>query len=266
MIQNILSNIDNNWPNIQVTYHKPIELYVDSLHNYQDNESFKILWVKEVEEISRFKVIAINNYKKFDFILTYDQDVLDKCENSVMFEFGTSWVFDYDYSIEKKYQVSHLVGHKFMTFGHKLRHDVYHNQNKITLRKDFYISGINSIPNIFDSKILGDKKNPLFESQYNICIENSKQKNLFTEKLIDCLYTKTIPIFYGCDNIGDFFDKRGFFIVNNLSEIIEVCNNLTEDTYFEKLEYVNKNFDISKKYIYLLDRLKDIIEKNLKYE
>jgi hypothetical protein len=113
---------------------------------------------------------------------------------------------------------------------------------------------------------LGDKKNPLFESQYHICIENSKQNNLFTEKLIDCLYSKTIPIFYGCENIGDFFDTRGFFIVNSLSEIIDVCNNLTENTYTEKLEYINKNFDLSINYINLLDRLKIVIEKNLNYE
>ena len=266
MIQNIISNINNLWPNIQVTYHKPIELYVDSLNNYQDNKNFKILWVKEVEEISNFKSTVINNYTKFDLILTYDQEILNTCKNSIMFEFGTSWVFDFNFSIEKKYQISHLVGSKYKTFGHRLRRDVYLKQDEIFIPKDFYVSSFGPIDNIFGSKILKDKKNELFESQFHICIENSKQKNLFTEKLIDCLYTKTIPIFYGCDNIGDFFDVRGFFTVNNMSEIITVCNNLTEDTYFEKLEYVNKNFDMCKKYIYLLDRLKDTIEKNLKYE
>jgi hypothetical protein len=266
MEQKLLSNTNHNWPNLKINYHKPIDLYVDSLQNFIDNQNFKILWVKEVEEISYFKTTALDNYKNFDLILTYDQEILNLCENAVMFEFGTTWVYDYDHSIQKKFQVSHLVGNKSMTNGHKLRQDVYHNQNNITTPKDFYVSSFGSIPNNYNSKVLGNKKNPLFESQYHICIENSKQSNLFTEKLIDCLYSKTIPIFYGCDNIGDFFDTKGFFIVNSLSEIIDVCNNLTEDVYNEKMEYVNRNFDLSKKYINLLGRLKSTIEKNLNYE
>ncbi len=210
MIQNIISNTNNCWPNIQIEYYKAIDLYVDSLQNFIYNENFKILWVKEVEEISNFKYTVIENYKKFDIILTYDQDILNLCENAVMFEFGTTWVHDYDNLTQKKFQVSHLVGNKNKTNGHKLRQDVYHNQNNILIPKDFYVSSFGSIPNNYNSKVLGDKKNCLFESQFHICIENSKQINLFTEKLIDCLYTKTIPIFYGCDNIGNFFDVRGF--------------------------------------------------------
>jgi hypothetical protein len=266
MDQTIISNTNHNWPNLKINYHKPIDLYVDSLQNFTHNQNYKILWVKEVEEISNFKTTALSNYKNFDLILTYDQEILNTCENAVMFEFGTTWVHDYDYSTQKKFQVSHLVGNKSKTNGHKLRHDVYYNQNEITTPKDFYVSSFGSIPNNYNSKVLGDKKNPLFDSQYHICIENSKQNNLFTEKLIDCLYTKTIPIFYGCENIRDFFDTRGFFIVNSLSEIIDVCDNLTENTYSEKLEYINKNFDLSIKYINLLDRLKIVIEKNLNYE
>lgn len=131
---------------------------------------------------------------------------------------------------------------------------------------DFYVSSHNPIYNLYNSKVLKDKKNELFDSQFHICIENSKQKNLFTEKLIDCLYTKTIPIFYGCDNIGDFFDIRGLFIVNNSEEIIKICNSITNQTYYDKIEYINRNFELSTKYINLLDRLKKVIQQNLKYE
>jgi hypothetical protein len=71
-----------------------------------------------------------------------------------------------------------------------------------------------------------DKKD-LFESKFSIIIENCKDKNYFSEKLIDCLLCKTIPIFWGCDNIGDFFDTRGFIICKDADDIINKSNNFT---------------------------------------
>ena len=42
MKQRIVSNIDPSWPNIEVEYDKPIELFIDSLGGYNpNNNSFK---------------------------------------------------------------------------------------------------------------------------------------------------------------------------------------------------------------------------------
>jgi len=182
-----------------------------------------------------------------------------------MFEFGTSWIHNYDYSTKKKFQVSHLVGNKSLTYGHKLRKEIYYNQDKLKIPTDFYVSSFSPIQNTNNSKIIYDSKNELFESQFHICIENSKQKNLFTEKLIDCLFTKTVPIFYGCDNIGDFFDIRGFYIINNFLDLMNVCNNLTENSYYDKIDYIEKNFKLSINYVNLLDRLQKIIQEKLNH-
>ena len=265
MEQNLKSKTNSDWPNIKIQYFKPVELYVDSLQNFSDNDNYKILWVKEVEEISNFKSKALNNSKKFDLILTYDEEILRTCNNSIMFEFGTSWIHNYDYSTKKKFQVSHLVGNKSLTYGHKLRKEIYYNQDKLKIPTDFYVSSFSPIQNTKNSKIIYDSKNELFESQFHICIENSKQKNLFTEKLIDCLFTKTVPIFYGCDNIGDFFDIRGFYIINNFLDLMNVCNNLTENSYYDKIDYIEKNFKLSINYVNLLDRLQKIIQEKLNH-
>ena len=263
MKQRIVTRLDKNWPDIIVEYHKPIDLYVDNILYFEDNNNYKILWVKEVEEISHFKSKSLELSHKFDLILTYDDDILNNCDNSIMFEFGTSWIFDFDYEKEKKFSISHLTGNKSITYGHRLRKEIYDNQNLIKTPIDFYISSFNSIPNTFNSKVIYDKKNELFDSQFHICIENSNQKNLFTEKLIDCLHTKTVPIFYGCNNIGNFFDTRGFFIVNNLTDVIQICNNLNENSYNDKIKYVNKNFDLCLQYINSLERLQKVIQKKL---
>lgn len=260
MKQIINSSSEPNWPNIEVDFDRPIELFVDNFKGYNPNtNSFKILWVKEAEEISHFKSHAIANHKQFDAVITYDEDILKQCDNSFFLEFGTAWVHDFDFKTVKKFQVSHLAGFKEITEGHLLRKKVHYKQNRITLAKDFYISQHGGVENSFNNKFLGESKNPLFESQYHLCIENSRQKNFFTEKLIDCLITKTIPIYWGCDNIENFFDTNGFFIVNSFEEIINICNSLTEETYESKKEYIEKNFELAKKYVTILDRFERVV-------
>ena len=150
-----------------------------------------------------------------------------------------------------------------MTEGHMLRKKIHYKQNRIKIPKDFYISRHGGVENTFENKTLGDSKNPLFDSQFHICIENSKQKNFFTEKLIDCLVTNTIPIYWGCENIENFFDTDGFYIVDSLSDVVKVCNSLTDDSYAEKLKIAEKNFELAQKYVTIVDRLEVVLNEIL---
>ena len=64
--------------------------------------------------------------------------------------------------------------------------------------------------------------------RFSIVIENCKRDYWFTEKLIDCLRTGTIPIYWGCPSIGDFFDIRGFILFDDINDLENILNNLTE--------------------------------------
>ena len=151
-----------------------------------------------------------------------------------------------------------------ITEGHALRKRIHFKQGKIKIPKDFYISQYGGVENFCNNKILNDSKNPLFESQFHICIENDKQNNYFTEKLIDCFITKTIPIYWGCPNIDKFFNIEGVFLVNSFEDIINVCNNLNEKTYNQKLQSIEFNFNNAKQYCTIIDRLENVIKKILK--
>lgn len=265
MKQVINGHTTPGWPNIEIEYDKPVELFIDSFNGYDPNKnSFKILWTKECEAISNFKASAIQHKDKFDAFITYNDEMLNECKNSYLLPHGTAWVHDYIFDT-KKFQVSHLTGHKAMAVGHKMRQKVHYKQEKITIPKDFYISQYGGVENFAENKILGEKKEPLFDSQFHICIENSQQNNCFTEKLIDCLVTKTIPIYFGAPNIGDFFDINGMFIANSADEIVEICNSLNEETYGSKMEFVEKNFELSQKYITISDRLENTINEILNH-
>ncbi|MFK5281932.1 hypothetical protein ACI3PL_20485, partial [Lacticaseibacillus paracasei] len=53
-------------------------------------------------------------------------------------------------------------------------------------------------------------------SQYGICIENFSHRGFFTEKLLDCFLMKTIPIYWGCSDIGTYFNKEGIIKFENV--------------------------------------------------
>ena len=265
MKQLINSTSEPGWPNIEVEYHKPVELFIDNFHGYDvAKDTFKILWLRESEDICKLTAATIENKDKFDAIITTHEDVLRECSNSHLMEFGTSWIDNFDITTQKEFKVSHLTGHKDWTEGHRLRKKVYYKQDKIHIPKDFYISKYGGVENHFNSKVLGESKNPMFDSQFHICIENTRQKNYFTEKVIDCFVTKTIPIYYGCENIEKFFDADGFYIANNFNDIIDICNSLDENSYQDKLKFVEKNFELAKKYTTIIDRLESILNNILK--
>jgi hypothetical protein len=94
-----------------------------------------------------------------------------------------------------------------------------------------------------------DNKLNLFkEFQFSIVIENSQQSNYFTEKLVDCLITKTIPIYWGCPNISDYFDTVGWIIFSDINDLKHRLL-LLDNTYYSKYtEVINKNYETAKLY------------------
>jgi hypothetical protein len=110
-----------------------------------------------------------------------------------------------------------------------------------------------------------NKADAFRDYMFNISIENLQHPNWFTEKLIDSLRTGTVPIYWGCPNIGDFFNTKGFIIVNTLEEIIDVVNNLTEEDYTSRLEYIEENFIKAGQYgSNLFERVDNEIKKIIK--
>ena len=233
--------------NVPEEFDSPVEIYIDNTY-YHETKSIKILGLCEPPDILTTMVdYAIKNYRKYDYILTSNERVLNECPNARFFLFGTTWIGpDYDLTKEKEFSISTIVGFKSMTEGHRLRHKLFSAKDKILLPKKFYTSQHGGPKS---DLILRDSKYPLFDSQFHIVVENSNLKNLFSEKVLDCFRTKTIPIYYGCRNLGDFFDSRGFYIANNLEHIIEICNSINESTYNNAKEFVDINYEKSAAYL-----------------
>jgi len=261
-------NIFCSWElNIDLEHQKQIELYVDQIPTTQiPEDTVRFVFLLEPPEIANFSRKALWGLQNntYNHLFTHNQELIDAHERAHLFEFATSWIKDYNFP-EKEFSVSTLVGGKRMAEGHLLRQKLWFKEDRITAPKKFFLSShLGGIENYKDNPILGDSKNPLFDSQFHICIENTKRENWFTEKLIDCLQTKTVPIYYGCPNIGNWFDTRGFIIVNDLKDIIDACNSLNENTYSEMLPYIEDNYKKSGEYVDIGERLKNKIKDILK--
>ena len=46
--------------------------------------------------------------------------------------------------------------------------------------------------------------------RYSIVLENSEEKNYWTEKLADAFLSWCVPIYWGCPNLNDFFDSQSY--------------------------------------------------------
>jgi hypothetical protein len=98
---------------------------------------------------------------------------------------------------------------------------------------------------------------------YKFCltIENSSENYYISEKFYDCILTNTIPIYYGCKNIRDFWPENGYILLDNISDtdyvinLIENINNNSEEIYNKMLPEIIK---MKKRYFDEFNPLKKI--------
>ena len=99
---------------------------------------------------------------------------------------------------------------------------------------------------------------------FSIAIENvSCDDNYFSEKIMDCFLTGTVPIYHGCTNIGEFFDMRGILYFDNQKQLDEIINLLTPKKYESMLKYVKINYEKAIQWPLDNDMLYDMYYRNI---
>jgi len=89
---------------------------------------------------------------------------------------------------------------------------------------------------------------------YEVVIENDIQDIWFTEKICNCFANKTIPIYYGARNIGEYFDARYIIKCKDIDDLENVINgviNFPDDykkAYEARKDKLNINYELSKQY------------------
>ena len=233
---------------------------------------YKIAWLVECKAIHPFSYKQVVQFEdKFDYIFTFDEELLKRGDKYIKNLIGTSRVSNEDAGVHPKTKLLSLIASKKQwTKGHKLRHivaesikDKYPVDLWGTAYKPF---GLNN-QGLSAAAIREGKSEPLRDYNFSITIMNSKENNYFTETLVDVFRHGTIPIFWGCENIGEYFNEKGILKFNSASELITILDNLTPELYNEKIEYVKENYELAKKYVSMDDTFAtNLIERVLKNE
>ena len=133
----------------------------------------------------------------------------------------------------KKKNLSLITSNKSIFSGHIDRMKFLQKLQKSDVKFDLYGIGFNYIGHKFDA---------LYPYKYSLVIENYAGENYWTEKIADCFLSWTMPIYYGCTNITEYFPSESLIKIDIRHEnvIDQIKEVLLKDPYLESLDAIRK--------------------------
>ena len=92
------------------------------------------------------------------------------------------------------------------------------------------------------------KADGLESYRYSVVIENSREAGYFTEKIVDAVLLKTVPIYWRAPDIADFFDPDGLIICETEADIQRAIQTMSEADYAGRKKALEANRKSAAKY------------------
>lgn len=182
---------------------------------------------------------------KFNKIFTHNSEFIKKYDNCKWIPGGGIW-------IGGRNDLPHGEGEIGIYNKNKLCSMVSSNKKMchlhlIRLQIMEYIQGNCKIDKFFGGGGPGDGNwLPIFRTlkdyMFSIVVENFVDDLYFTEKILNCFATGTIPIYLGAKNINSVFDKNGILQFNSFEEFNNIIDKLSENEYYSRIQAVKNNF------------------------
>jgi hypothetical protein len=245
-------------------FEQPVSYTVDDGRD-DGGAFFKVLHQIEPPDVLNIVPTFAARSGNYDLVLAWNQDVLNSCPGAVLFtESPCSWlprakensVYTPCDVTKKQFAVSFLTSNKNFCPGHKLRVEIY---NRIPER-------VGQIPvhKHMSPPRIPDKRTMLEPFQFHIAPENASHNNWFADKIVDCFIAKTIPLYWGCPNLGNFFNLDGVIRFGSYEELIGALETLTPEYYAAHLAAVEDNYTRALQYVHTWDRIESLIDEGLK--
>ena len=182
------------------------------------------MMVLEPEAIHGAHLRALRrSHGRFYKVLSCNRALLDAIPNGAFFPFGSTWVPEWqDLDTAKTRMVSLIASSKRSQEGHLLRHRIVDWAADADVPLD--VMGRGYMP-------FGAKAEGLAPYLYSVVIENVREPNYFTEKMVDAILCRTVPIYWGCPNIGDFFDTSGMIVCESEAELRAAILATSDEDY-----------------------------------
>jgi hypothetical protein len=187
-------------------------------------------WLTESRVITptvydRFESSIPSVLDAFKYVFTHSYDLLDRHEKIKWIPANGTWIKKPKVYSHKTKLISMVTSSKAYTDGHRKRMSVVNNfSGKI----DIYGRGFNPIE---------FKEDGLATYMFSIAHENASYPGYFTEKILDCFATGTVPIYWGDPDIGKVFNIEGIIMLDDKF----TTESLTPELYYSKIDAVKEN-------------------------
>jgi len=203
--------------------------------------SRKFAWLLESRVVSQQSVNFVkNNFemvsKNYEVLFTHNKEIYDLSDNFVYLPPHGYWIEE-----PKIYQKTKLISMISSNKNYKHRLDWV---NKLKNYVDLYGTGFNPFEK---------KESALCDYMFSVTIENDVYETYWSEKILDCFATGTIPIYLGSPDIGNYFNTDGIILLTDDFNI----NDITCDEYYKRLPAIHDNLNRVLKY----NIIEDIIYK-----
>jgi hypothetical protein len=177
------------------------------------------------------------HFQEFDSVFTHDEKLLNELPNAKFSPGGGVWIGGVHAGgnlglHEKSKLISMVTSRKIRTPLHRRRLAIAHYLRLDPGKKvDTWINAPYAA-----------SWAALESYMFNVAVENHQSETYFTEKLLNCFATGTVPIYFGATNISPWFDMRGVIPFRSLGDLRNIVNSANEETYSNLLPYVAENF------------------------
>jgi len=177
-----------------------------------------------IDDIKNKLDVYLNEYDK---IFTWSEELVNLDERICWIPGSGSWIRE-PQIYPKSELVSIIASNKSHLEGHQQR---LHMIDQLKEYAPLFGRGFNEIE---------FKEEALANYMFSVAIENAD--NWFTEKLLDCFLTGTIPIYYGTPSVGKWFNTDGIIFLEDGFDI----ESLSKDLYLSKIDAIKENFEKAK--------------------
>ncbi len=181
----------------------------------------------------------------YRFVFTHSQFILDNYRNARMIPAGGVWVgTEYGGGEVKVYpkskMVSFVTSAKNMCWMHHVRQ----------MMCKYFVDWKCPVDIYGD---LTDKWVPIADTlkdyRYSIIVENYIDDNFFTEKILNCFATGTVPIYWGARKIHKYFNMDGIIRITSPGGASRALDFISEADYNNRIEAIKDNFERVQKFL-----------------
>ena len=235
---------------------RPVSVSIDKVDGAA--EGYRVFINMEPPQVHDIVQQVIDYHGFYDLILAWHPAILKACPNAQLFLPWAPWEKPIP-NPKKTFSASFFTTTKNWCLGHIFRQEVFNKLPSTAAGGTLPIFKHRPPPTMY-----GEARTTLYETrQFHVAIENTCWDNYFTEKVMDCFLTKTVPLYWGCPNFGNFFSMDGVLTFNTYDELLALLNSLTPDSYQTFSKAIEYNYVQALQYLDHTGRINTAIRAKL---